>query len=464
MFEPLFLGITESTCPVCRSLVPTKLLGLAGDLYFEKFCPEHGPDLVFVRADVDDYVRTLRYVKAAVKPRTSAGDAQVPCPSGCGFCERHEQHLCLPIVEITQRCDLACPVCLVDAQGESALTVSEFSFILDQLLQAEPQIDILNLSGGEPLTHPDLLALIDHALSRPEIIRVSISTNGLAFLQDKKILTELRERDVVVSLQFDGFHDRIYEILRGRPLWQKKRSILDLLIANNITTSLTVTAARAVNEHEFAPLLELLFSTPNIVSMMIQPLVYEGRARQGLIPEKRLTLPEIIRLLGQTGLISESDFTPLPCCHPACFSLAFYVMLNDGRHTALGKLIDAPTWLDTIANKAIFGLEQDEYEQIKGFIYNLWSGPAANNPDSEAVLSTIRQLLREINKQSCSCFDPRVAFAVGERKIKSIFIHAFQDVDTFDLARVRRCCNGYPQKDGRVIPACVYNVLQRHEV
>ena len=50
---------------------------------------------------------------------------------------------------------------------------------------------------------------------------------------------------------------------------------------------------------------------------------------------------------------------------------------------------------------------------------------------------------------------------VAERRIKSIFIHAFQDVETFDLSRVRRCCQAYPQPDGRLIPICVHNVLRR---
>ena len=45
---------------------------------------------------------------------------------------------------------------------------------------------------------------------------------------------------------------------------------------------------------------------------------------------------------------------------------------------------------------------------------------------------------------------------------KSIFIHAFQDAETFDLARARRCCNAYPQPDGSLMPACVYNVLRRN--
>jgi len=45
--------------------------------------------------------------------------------------------------------------------------------------------------------------------------------------------------------------------------------------------------------------------------------------------------------------------------------------------------------------------------------------------------------------------------------VKSIFIHQFMDRDTFDLARARKCCQVYPQLDGRLIPVCVRNCLER---
>jgi hypothetical protein len=115
--------------------------------------------------------------------------------------------------------------------------------------------------------------------------------------------------------------------------------------------------------------------------------------------------------------------------------------------------------MDSLANRTVFGLDSEEQENLKDMIYEIWSGPAGTAPDSEAVMETLRRILDEM---SCSCFDPRKAFTIAERHIKSIFIHAFQDAETFDLSRVRRCCQAYPQPDGKLIPACVHNVLGRN--
>ena len=89
-------------------------------------------------------------------------------------------------------------------------------------MRAERQIDVLNLSGGEPLVHPELLDFLDEALARPEIVRVSISTNGLRLLERPDLLEAIRQRHVVVSLQFDGFDDRVYQMLRGSKLAARK--------------------------------------------------------------------------------------------------------------------------------------------------------------------------------------------------------------------------------------------------
>jgi len=440
--------------------VPAKVVADDRGVHFHKWCPEHGRTEDFIRSDVNDYLQTQRYVKPAWIPREFAGNAKAPCPEGCGYCDHHEQHLCMPIVEITSRCDMACPACLVDAGEPWDMGLDQFRHMLDLLIAAERQIDVLNLSGGEPLVHPEILGIVDEALSREQIVRVSISTNGLSLLSRPDLLGALRERNVVVALQFDGFDDRAYRILRGRPLLNQKLDILDRLGAEHIATSLIVTAAGGVNDDQFPRLLEYLFDRSHIVSMMVQPLAFVGRGTKLTGQSGRLTIPDITRLLGEAGngRVSASDFAPLPCSHPLCFSLAYYLVLDDGSATPLNRLVDATTMMDTLANRGLFGLDADDQDKLRDMVYQLWSGPAGSAPDGDAVMCTVRGILDDLAAEP---FDPRRAFDVAQQRVKSIFIHAFQDAGTFDLARVRRCCNAYPQPDGTLVPACVHNVLGR---
>lgn len=464
------LSMTQAACPVCRAIVPAKVVSDGRDVYLQRFCAAHGESRSFVRANVGDYLQTLRYVKPASLPEAFFGDAGAPCPEGCGMCERHEQHLCMPIVEITSRCNLACPVCINSSGGggvRADLTPRQFAGILDRILTAERQIDVLNLSGGEPLLHPQLLEIVDEALARHEIVRVSLSTNGLLLLQRPALVDELARRNVVVSLQFDGFDDGAYSLLRGRPLLQDKLRILERLGEAGITTTLTMTVAGGVNERQIPAMLDCLFSTAYVVSLMLQPVAFAGRAAAMAGGLRRLTIPDVIALLSGAGNpnVHSANFVPLPCSHPLCFSLAFYLMLDGGRAVSVSQLTDAATLMDSLANRIFFGLAEGEEQRLKELIYELWSGPAGAVPESQAVLATLRGLLRDISancgNSACTGFDPRRVFTRMERKVKSIFIHAFQDAETFDLARVRRCCQAYPQADGTLLPACVHNVLRR---
>ena len=193
-------------------------------------------------------------------------------------------------------------------------------------------------------------------------------------------------------------------------------------------------------------------------SMMIQPVAFAGRGAGLAGSAKRMTIPDVIAGLAGAGhpAVSAQDFVSLPCGSPLCYSLAFYLMADGGKPVAFTSFINAGEMLDAVSNRVFFGLEPAEYEHLQRTIYELWSGPAGSLPQGEAVMATVRKLLRAT---SCCGFDPKRLFAEAERCVKSIFIHAFMDADTFDLARVRRCCNAYPQPDGRLVPACVHNVL-----
>jgi len=132
---------------------------------------------------------------------------------------------------------------------------------------------------------------------------VSVSTNGLRLLERPDLLSAMRQRQVVVSLQFDGFEDRGYQVLRGRKLATEKRAILERLAEADVSTSLTVTAAGGVNEDQFPAILDYFFAQPHVVSMMVQPTAFVGRGRELAGRATRLTIPDVVGLLAQSGTL-----------------------------------------------------------------------------------------------------------------------------------------------------------------
>ena len=456
-----YLTSTTSTCAQCGKLLPAQIHLRDGAVWFVKHCPRHGRQEVRIYGDSQAYLALPHYHRAGQVPLRFNSDGHDGCPASCGICPQHEQHICLPIIEITDHCDLACPVCLVKTPGTFHLTLAQVNAILDRLLAAEGQIDILNLSGGEPTMHPEFRAIVDACLARDKILYVSVSTTGHRLARDPELLRFLAQRGVIVSLQYDGHDATNCRTMRGGDWIAPRRQLVEDIGAAGGRMSLTVTAMRGQNESQLGAVLENLFSHDHVISVMIQPLAYVGQASHIPRPSDALTIPDILRHIDGTcgGTVSAGDFCPLPCSHPACFSLAFYLRTGSRQFTPLRRLFDADRYLDVLQNRAMLGADAETYDKIRDAIYALWSGPSGLAPDSCQALAAVRELLSRVHAAGlCNC---RAGVAAASGLLKSIFIHHFMDRHTFDLSRTRKCCQFYPLADGRIMPACVHNCLRR---
>ena len=143
-----------------RALTEAVVVMREGKVYFQKDCPTCGPSEAMVSEDADYYVNAYAYARSGTRPFEFSAKVEAGCPTDCGVCDDHEQHTCLPIIEVTDHCNLECPICIVNNQYSTHISNEAFTRIIDGLVRKEGYLDSIALSGGEPSSHPRILELL----------------------------------------------------------------------------------------------------------------------------------------------------------------------------------------------------------------------------------------------------------------------------------------------------------------
>lgn len=461
----VFHSFTKGLCPTCRRLVDGQRILRDGKVIMRKHCPEHGQSEALISGDADWFLRSLTFIKEGSVPLQHSTEVSKGCPDDCGLCPDHEQHTCLPIVDITNHCNLACPICIVQNNDNYHMSPEEFAGILDGLVAKEGTVETINLSGGEPTIHPRFLELLDLAVAREGIGRISVATHGLRCATDYAFCEELARRGVYVSLQLDALEDNgPLVVLRGGGNHRAaKLRALENLERAGVRTTLIATVARGVNDDRIGELVKLLFEKDFILSIAFQPAAYVGHGGSTFRqhdPLDVLTIPDVVRLAEEQtgGLLRKSDFLPLPCSHPSCFGLT-YLLRTDEGYTPFPRFLDLDRYLQLITNRGTISPDGDLEDAIRKTMDELWTG-ANQVPDSDRILKALRKaILLLYPEERGLALEERLR--VGEGLVKTIFIHAYMDVHTFEIDRIKKCCTHYPLPDGRLMPGCAYNNLYR---
>ena len=112
------------------------------------------------------------------------------------------------LLEVTSRCDLACPVCYASASRNGVdASLAEIDGWLDTLAEAGGRVHI-QFSGGEPTTRDDLPEIVARVRARGFEF-VQLNTNGVRIAREPAYLAALAEAGLdCVFLQFDGVDRR----------------------------------------------------------------------------------------------------------------------------------------------------------------------------------------------------------------------------------------------------------------
>lgn len=461
----VFHSFSKGICPKCRELVDGVRLLRDGKVFLRKQCPRDGRSEALISGDADWFLRSLTFVTNGSVPLKHSTKVSEGCPKDCGLCPDHEQHSCLPIIEITNHCNLECPICIVQNKNNYMMSREEFAATIDGLVAKEGYLDTVNLSGGEPTVHPQFLDYLDLA-KRPEISRVSISTNGLRIATDYAFCQELARRKVYVNLQLDAMRNPELRVLRGGGDHEAvKRRALDNLEKAGVRTTIVSTVAKGVNDGQIGDCVRMLYERDFILSLMFQPAAYTGYGGAHFGPHDPLnviTIPDVVRGMEEQtgGLLRKQDFLPLPCSHPSCFGLTYLLKTDDG-FVPFPRFIELGKYLEIISNRGTIRPDEGFESTLKETIDQLWTSNAAI-PDSAKILGTLKKALRLMYPED-RVLELEERLHLGEGLVKTIFIHAFMDEHTFEVDRIKKCCTHYAMPDGRLMPGCAYNMFYRHK-
>ncbi|MCK5407307.1 MAG: radical SAM protein, partial [Candidatus Krumholzibacteria bacterium] len=217
----------ETLCPDCGRNIVGRVFDWQGDVYMEKTCPEHGyvKDRVTTNTELFLKCQQWSFREGAGLTNPNVKDA-THCPSECGLCNQHQSHTLLGQIDLTNRCNLACPICFANANVQGFIYEPDFDEIVRQLERLRGYRPVpasaVQFSGGEPTIYPRFLDAVRKA-SELGFSHIQIASNGIMLAEEDFAMKCAEAGLHTVYLQFDGVDDEIYEYTRGRKLIDIKR-------------------------------------------------------------------------------------------------------------------------------------------------------------------------------------------------------------------------------------------------
>ncbi|MCX2681147.1 radical SAM protein [Galbibacter sp. EGI 63066] len=444
-----YYDFTLSLCPECLKRVDAKIVFENEKVYMLKRCKEHGASKVLIADDIAYYKNIRNYNKPSETPHKFNTETHYGCPYDCGLCPDHEQHSCLTIVEVTDRCNLTCPTCYAGSSPTYGRhrTLDEIKKMLDAVVENEKEPDVVQLSGGEPTIHPDFFEIMDYAKSLP-IRHLMLNTNGLRIAKEKEFVKRLKEYtpDFEIYLQFDSFDDEVLKEMRGATLSSIRQQALENLNEVNLSTTLVVTLQKGLNDDEIGKIINYALKQKCVRGVTFQPTQIAGRLEH-FNPEKdRITLTEVRRkILEQTTFFNQDDLLPVPC-NPDALVMGYALKLN-GEVFPLTRYINPNDLLDNSKNTIVY--EQDEV--LHGKMIDLFS--TGNSVE-----------VAEENLKSIMCCLPNIdAPNLGYDNLFRVIIMQFIDAYNFDVRAVKKSCVHIVNKDYKIIPFETMNLFYRDD-
>ena len=444
---------TVSLCPECRAYVPCVVFRRGGRVLAKKACTVHGLTEALFETDERFYFLSNKDASGRrfddsrvfdIPAFEALGQSAACCEDGaCGTAtDQSTNKTCTILVEVTNACNLACPVCYSDAGatraepvGDRKLPLADFKVYIQRLIEQKGGLDSVQLTGGEALLHPEVFEMIAFLHGQPRVKKVYLPTNGLLLNKPAQVARLRPFRDkLMVLLQFDGASDATDRALRDATPNKARNKALSLLAHEGIAVQLTMTIALGINEREVGDIVDLGLRHENVKVIALQPTTSSGRYDTELDPLNRMTLSDVAKAVQRQAHVKMGlgDFVPIPCSHPNCGWITLFVR-RFGLVRNIIRYVDLEKILGEVAYKTLLSTEE-----------------------LQRAVGTGGGLIK------------RLAARVGKRLVRSqdvftVAIKPFMDRHTYDQDRVANCCHHLMDRKGNATSFCEYNALLRKD-
>ncbi len=486
MGEIMVIKNTKSLCPECLAVLDAEVYEDNDKIMIKKTCKEHGEFSNTYWSSSKVYMKAKDYGKVGRGIDNPQTIADSECPQNCGLCEEHESHTVLGLIDVTNRCNMKCPVCFANAAVSKTLyepTYEEIRTMLQNLRNNRPvPTPALQYAGGEPTVRKDIVELVK--LAKEEGFRhTQIATNGLRLARLPTLAQELKDAGLnTVYLQFDGVTEEPYLKIRNRNLLSVKLAAIENCRKVNLQIVLVPTIIKGVNDGQIGDILRFAAQNIDIIrGVNFQPVSFAGRTPADEVESQRVTIPDFEMMVeDQTdSQIKVEDFYPASCvtpvsefieaingkdaqvtftCHPHCGS-ATYIFIDDNEMIPITRFIDVDRFFNLLTNSTedmeAGGLVAKAKIVARATLELPKTVDMSKSPDSVDLRSILTAVFRDRSYKS-----------LGDFHHKTLLVSCmhFMDPFNFDQDRVRRCVIHYAVPDGRIIPFCSMNAIYRGEI
>ena len=471
----------ETLCPKCSAIVIGRYFVEDGAVFIEKTCPEHGYFRDCINSDAVLHGKaawwTYQEHPGLEHPHVSGA---ADCPSDCGLCNQHLSSPCLAQIDLTNRCNMRCPICFANAGAAGYVSQISYDQAIDQLqalrdLRPTP-CTAIQFTGGEPTIHPDFLRIVSAARDMG-FSHIQIATNGITLADENFARRCVKAGLHTIYLQFDGVGEQAHQPTRNFPgIWKKKLQCIQSCRATGMKICLVPTVIKTVNDHQVGKIFQFAIENIDVISAIsYQPISFTGRMNVDELASHRYTLGDLAHDIADvSGASPLRDMFPLsivvslsqilqaitgepkirPSCHPDCAFGTYFLISPEGKAYAFPQVINVEGMF-TEMNKIAADIQRRGRASWLDKVRVLRMFKRHFNAEAAPPGLTVKRFIRSLNGLTNKAAGRGESGKLNYKTLLCAGMH-FQDRYNFDVERVKRCVILYSTPAG-VFPFCTWN-------